>query len=397
MKNKVKNLLSNVTFGLASGMKVAEEQFFTSMGSSSDSNVCITDQKELSGKLSQALLKGEVTQEVRDLRYRTYKILEESQDYSGVFDEEGNIISLNKKKRKIPYVEQTEEDFEVILVQNIKKTTKSIANTSEYEYTTGKIKEETVLKVERDFLCRYPLEKHVNMVVIKKNDSDKYQLDLYTTIYEDKFDNKAAKFTSEVKNIFKGNKRHEIVDIKTVSFYANNAYGAIDGSEFSFDVNSFKECVDFMQDIDGEVKNSGFFVLKFDITPKILGLKLTEKFFEEELEEKYQNMAKKDNEFEIHLNITEEGDSEVTSIPKFNEKYYCDKCGLEIGYHYNDNGEKIEVEVLDENGDRVLNEDGSVKTVIEFDSSLVWDYKITKLEYGNGLCVNCLKEKHNIK
>lgn len=392
-KSKLKKTIDGLAFGLASGMKVAEEQFFTGLGAVSDGDVCVVSQKEQGNKLMQSLLKGEVTQEVKDLRYRMYKIDEAVDGQKTIGNvADGGGVTFKYKKLK-PLVEESEDDCEVVIVQNIKKVTTSIGDDINGNHKDGKYKPEYQLKIKRDFLCRFLIEKFAEKVVIKKLPNEQYQLDIYTTIYEDEFDSVANSFTKEVKKVSNGDHRNELLDFTEVSFFTKDAYGTSDGAEFSFKINNFKNCINYLFEDNGLIKNSGFYVLKFDVTPIVFNLKLTEKFFEEELEEKYKNKEKKNIETTAFLKINEDGTQDITTGPIEREKIYCDVCGREIGYHYDDNGEKILTPIFDDYGNKILNDDGKQKMEEIFDETLFWDYKITKVDYGVGMCVDCLLKK----
>lgn len=92
MKKKISNFFSQLFYGLGFGMRNAEdEMLFSKHSSDSDSSYIEQINERNVGK---DLLKGEVTQEVEDLRYSTYKVYRESNNYEYM----GNGVSVKKEK-----------------------------------------------------------------------------------------------------------------------------------------------------------------------------------------------------------------------------------------------------------------------------------------------------------
>ena len=78
-KSKIGRFFSNIWNNLFWGLKNADE-VITSQNA--DNSVGINIQKEVhENRVSKALLKGEVTEEVKRLRYRTYKVDREAKSY----------------------------------------------------------------------------------------------------------------------------------------------------------------------------------------------------------------------------------------------------------------------------------------------------------------------------
>ena len=77
---KIKDKISNAWTRLMFGLKNTENELFTQLGASQDTGTSINHEAS-SHRVSQALLKGELTQEVKELRYRTYTIDREAKSY----------------------------------------------------------------------------------------------------------------------------------------------------------------------------------------------------------------------------------------------------------------------------------------------------------------------------
>ena len=90
MLNKIKKYL----YGFFYGLKNADSEMFTSKHSSSSDSSYIQQIKETN--VGKDLLKGEVTQEVEDLRYSTYAVYREANQYEYI----GNGVAIKKEKMK---------------------------------------------------------------------------------------------------------------------------------------------------------------------------------------------------------------------------------------------------------------------------------------------------------
>ena len=94
--SKIKKYFLNLWYGLPFGMKAADTEI---MGNKSVDDNGVTIQQEVSDqRVAKHLLKGEVTQEVEELRYRTYKVADESENYKYL----GNGVAVKEEKEKRP-------------------------------------------------------------------------------------------------------------------------------------------------------------------------------------------------------------------------------------------------------------------------------------------------------
>ena len=91
----LKNKLLNILYSLPFGLKGADSEIF---GSKTNSENGTEISQEVSDeRLGKHLLKGEVTQSVEELRYKTYKVANESKNYN--FIGNGNAIKEEKPKK----------------------------------------------------------------------------------------------------------------------------------------------------------------------------------------------------------------------------------------------------------------------------------------------------------
>ena len=74
--NKIKKFLLNIWYGLPFGLKAASEEIMS--GGEVEQNGSSINQEATDNRVAKHLLKAEVTQEVEELRYRTYKVAGEA-------------------------------------------------------------------------------------------------------------------------------------------------------------------------------------------------------------------------------------------------------------------------------------------------------------------------------
>lgn len=316
-KNKLKDKLTNVVTSIAFGMKGADEVMFNQSGS--DNNIVITAQKEESGTLAQALRQGEVTQEVMELRDRTYMVEEESENYEviGVGDEDGEAFSITPEFKK-PKVDEIEEDYEVIIVQNTEGITSGIKEAMDRINEFG-IPIQYPLTIERGFTSRFPIEKNCHQLVIKKHKTEEnlYQLEFYCTKYPDPIDRIARMFTNEAEKLYKNSMyRSDIKDFDSVYFVSsinggNKPWGVKNNREFKYSDIKYKYSNEF----------DGYYVFKFESKCIINGKSILDKFYNKEIRTKYDNKEKRPGSDKPLMLFGDQIE---------NKPYYCDVCGKEM-------------------------------------------------------------------
>ena len=288
------------------------------------------EQSHKKGTLEHALVKGEMTQEVKDLRWRMYKMLETSEGLTTIivgYDDDGLPItetiktSKNSDRRKLEKIKlDTEDDYPLEMVQSnlpivmgtteaglndnmtgytdeeiITKTNTSGKHTDIY-YETGTtlgeinnndynsfIKAERPIKVTREFKPKFEIETFTKKLNIRTIDDNNKLLEFYISIYPDKYDKKTNLLLSEIKRAIKNSRSTSILDIDKVNFISYKTMGSKDFYEYEYDVLSFDKIVKF----------DGFYVIKFKCEVILDGRYLLEEYREVELDEKYKNKERK--------------------------------------------------------------------------------------------------------
>jgi hypothetical protein len=253
------------------------------------------ERRSTEGQLADSLIHGEVTQEVKNLRWRTYKVLKETnrKDAKIVgYDDEGNPIvhinDVNQKNILNKIKTDTYDDYELELVVDNSEITNSISElleyiensiiSSNYYFAFNKTKKPITLK--RSFIPKFELEKYCKKLHVKKIDENKRLLEFYVSKYPDEFNVNFKLFLKEVEKVINNGPRNiNFLEINEVSFITDKTIGSIDFLHFEYKILFFDKIVEF----------DGNYVIKFISEISINGVDLLEMYKEEELEEKYKN------------------------------------------------------------------------------------------------------------
>jgi len=261
---------------LMSGMVSADKIIRSDQNTESLPIGGIEQQKEDQNVLKD-LLKGVVTEEVKELRHEMYFSERASHRYSygggghskknSMFDYTGNI--------------ERSDELNVMLVQENKQWVKgledegiSIAgnqiNLCEKLQKDFKItrdpNEVYTLHVERDFYPRFKLEQYTKKIVVKEipEDSEHVVVDLYISQYREQFNNISKLFQAEMDRIYQGDVRSELLEYNSLSFITKNCYGQDEMFFYEFDEPRF----------DNIIKFDGHYVLRFYCHVKVNALDL---------------------------------------------------------------------------------------------------------------------------
>jgi hypothetical protein len=253
-------------------------------------------QSHKQGMLSHSLINGELTQEVMDLRWRTYKVLDNSENLVSTitgYEEDGTPIvktvakianSLDKFKG------DTSDGLDVMLVMNNKVLGKGVNdanltsddNVKFDEYLTNTSSNKSIF-VNREGLQQFEIEKYTKKLVVKAKEEDKVLLEFYVSKYPDPDDRRSRLFLSELDKVIKGKRTSSITDITEVYFISEKTLGANDNLEFEFKIDHY----------DSTTEYDGHYLIKFVASKVTYGDSITEKYKMEDLEKRYENKEKK--------------------------------------------------------------------------------------------------------
>ena len=356
----MKNLLNNIKFffySLIYGMKNTEDNILHQTGISSNDGTSIIKEVE-DKRVSKALLKGEVTQEVEELRYRTYKVEQESK----TFEYFTPTLALKKDGQDTKFLKYDDRDgLELITVQPNDALIETVGDTLEQVGGRGK-RVDYRIKIKRNFIPRYKIEEYITRLDVKKLDDTHVILDMYVSKYPNDKDFKSKGFVREIEKIRDEKIKSDVLDYEEISFITKHAYKIDDMVKFVFRNIWFREVVEF----------DGHYIVRFKASLKRDTIDLTKIYYSKTMDEKYKNKEKK----EVILNFN---DYLVSNV------YKCEECGKEV---------LMDRELMDKleayNGKDITKEEIDVENnpqVLEF-----MDMQIAEQTFGKKLCSECLKK-----
>jgi hypothetical protein len=303
-----------------------EENMLSQGGGSSESDVS-SERSHKQGTLSDALSRGELTQEVRDLRWRMYKVLDETSKFEDEkrivvigYEEDGTPIVETKGSRKKAGMSKIRlddhDDYKLELVVNndivmtdsldfnikelsrediedtIEITVNPKTGKQEGQATIGEIsggdyessnKAERILTCTREFRPKFELEMFTKKMNVRTISKTEKLLEFYVSKYPNQDDRKSTLFLSEVKKVIKNPRAADFLDIATVEFVSYNTIGVRDLHDFEYKITGFDKLIEY----------DGYYVVKFKSEVVKDGLSLIEQFREDELDERYKNKERK--------------------------------------------------------------------------------------------------------
>lgn len=275
------------------GMRSADNELSTGAkeGASDGSSI---EQKKEQDSLYAAMLRGEVTQEVKEARHEMYYAERRSHDYiynggghakkrNKLFDYDGKVERSDGNPILIVqdnYHDQASLEDYGISMDVVKQSGTSAYSTIKME---GISKKEYTISIERDFIPKFKIEEFTKKIVIKDL-GEKRILDIYVSKYPVEFDRRSRLFTNMIEEIYQGNTRSELLDFVSLSFISRNAYGADDLTLYVFNDFEFHDIIDY----------DGNYVLRFTCTP-VQCKDLVSEFYDETAARKSEEHAPREN------------------------------------------------------------------------------------------------------
>lgn len=367
--NKVIGKIEMFFMNLMIATKNTEQQILKQGGVGSVNggiNIC-QDVNQGAHELSRALLRGELTEDVKQLRYRTYKVDREAKKYKYY----APTLALKKKEGKDnKFVSYDNSDgLDVITIQYNSVVGEDIKDAINQIESGGRGKQtEYTFQIERSFRPRFRVEEFLKKVVVKRFDETHAILDFYFSKYPERFFNnsndksfRSKAFIHEIENIRDNNIKSDMLEMEKMRFVTSHAYKQEDLIEYVFRNLWFKEVVEF----DGD------YILRFKASIEHDGIDLTKPFYNETMERKYQNKEKKDLTIDLSESVTV-------------QTYTCADCGKIVTFDVNKMDEMpiSEAREIDEEVD-----DDNSWNVTEY-----MDLQIVNETIGKMLCKKCLKK-----
>ena len=341
------------------GVKGTADTMLTQTGIANEVGVSVS-QEVNENRVSKALLRGEVTQQVEELRYRTYLVDREAKKFEFFSPTLAKKRSQKQDSKFVKY--ENSENLEVITIQpNFPKVETVTDMLDQVDKKDGK-RIEYWVSCKRDFIPRFRIEEYTARVAVRKIDENDVMLDFYVSKYPVENDVKSIYFVKEVEEILNNNKRSDILDIKQVDFTTSHAFKLDDMMQFRFEFLRYRGIAEF----------DGYYVVKFRAKPTINGKDLTEQYYSATMDEKYKTNAKK----EVDLKLDGGHDTQV---------FYCDECGKKIVYDtdYIDYMPIVKPRAIDEDYDD------------SYESMEYLDLQIAEQTFGKKLCKECFGKLRN--
>lgn len=271
------------------------------------------------GKLSDSLINGEITQEVQNLKWRTYKILQASEGVTAEiigYDEDGmpitRIVKKDNKRGLKKVKVDSADDFSVEMVIDnteisfssndsidnkhieiyeqpetnhnedgeIVSTSHGQINGLEYFATNSS---ELPIKIIRDTTPNFYLENFTKKLVVRKITEEQKLLEFYVSAYPDEYNRTTRLFISAIKKAIEKPFNSSMLEFNNVEFITYKSIGVSDFLEFNYEIKSFDKIIEF----------NGSYVIKFIANVIKNGEYIMEKHRVNDLDDKYNNKLKK--------------------------------------------------------------------------------------------------------
>jgi len=246
-----------------------------------------TLQRYRQGTLADDLLQGRLTEEVKLLRARTYKVLEtmdkQRVNIKPIIDNYGNIteyeyLGTSKKNNStVGIIHYDSDSLKPIMEIENRLILPSLGDAMDIKIDGIKI--EHTIMVERDVLPKFNLEEYTKKIIIKEGSDNKFIVEFY--LYNKPDDTKRTTYLliSEIKKILDEPAKSDITNIKEVGFITKSNIGVEDNLAFQYNIEKIENIVEF----------DNYFVFRFVATPIINGENIYEKYKREDLDMKYKN------------------------------------------------------------------------------------------------------------
>lgn len=315
--NKLKQWFNRRMAMLTLAMSNVEKNTLGQQGETLGSDVNQT-QRNTQGQLADSLKQGEITQEVMNLRWRTYKILKESEGVTAEivgYDEDGMpIVKTKKVNKKLGLkkvkldpsddykLEMVVDNSEIVIGGNQAMNNDNISLFDEVIHSTNENgdlvathgviesidyfatnKSERPIMINRDNLSNFYLENFTLKMNVRTIDKTNKLLEFYVSKYPDEYNRTSRLFISEVKKIMNDGIPSTMLDFNEISFITYKTLGVDDYLEYVYDNISFDKIVEY----------NGYYVIKFNTKIKTDGNDILDAYRVNELDKKYEQKAKK--------------------------------------------------------------------------------------------------------
>ena len=310
---------------LAKGLKNANDIAFTGNKDVDSANGSSIEQQKEVQNVYKDMLKGELTQEVIELRHEMYFAERASKKYK--YAGNGRVIKQNNIMDYKGSLENS-DGLDVLLVQENKEDAGSLMDYGIYNMGNNVSYEKDIddklrsirkrkftLNIKRDFIPRFCLESYVTKIVLKPLNENETMIDLYLSKYVKQFDNIHKLFLKQIEQIYVGEIRNDILDFNSLDFITYNAHGSDDLLEYDFNNIKFENIIKFNE----------FYVLRFIGDNVKFGNDLLNEIYDERTAKLNEEHAPRNNNiiaWDIAISKVEENNQVEEAIELINKELY---------------------------------------------------------------------------
>lgn len=263
----IKTILNKIKFFFEifiSSLKKADNEIMSQDDESIDPNLG-THQQAHSERVAHHLLKGEITQEVIDLRYRDYTVADESRQYKYLGD--GKVIKIAQSSDNVDKFTVMNKDICASVLDSLQTENRYFHN--------------HLITIIFEDTPRFKLDSLCEQVDVDRNTK---RLCIHFSKFVNIFDQNKP-FVNELKKINENPdliKRHEFTKLNQLKFITRNVKGVKDLMYYNF--------IDLTLDKISETNSE--YVLEY-VYNSCLTEDLTKQYYSEELAERYRNKEQK--------------------------------------------------------------------------------------------------------
>jgi len=256
------------------------------------------EQSVKQNQLALDLLQGRITQEVKDLRWRTYKILEhvQTKDFTLQYDEHGNPMKATSKNKNyheklkkvktdpsLPYKLEMVIDNTPTKTQGYTDMNSESDNLTASEHDTH-IKSISKIKLNRSTIPRFKLETYIKKLHIYGISETEKLLEIHISKYPIVEDRTHRMFIKEIEAAMVNSRNITTLEIDSIEFITYKDIAVSDSRFFKFNELNLELIVEF----DGD------FMIRYKSVADAWCVSTIEKYRETELDRKYDVGEAKD-------------------------------------------------------------------------------------------------------
>jgi hypothetical protein len=308
--------IKNKIIGILMSFYGVEKNMFSTK-KSLDENINIISEKD-AGTLLHSLKNNIVTQEVLNLKWRTYKILKATEGVkstiSGYDDDGMPIVKTTKRNLKLGLKKVKVDEYDDYKLEMVLDNTEITLNTTDMlgnkhmslfdsvmenyddngnivsssHATIGAAelmateKGDRPLNIVRKETPNFLIENYTKKLNVRKINKEEKLLEFYVSIYPDEYNKNGDMFLRGIKKAIAGDKQR-FLNFESVEFITYKTIGVEDFLMFKYKDVVFDKIVEY----------NGFYVIKFKAKVDINGKDILEDHKVVELELKYKQKAKK--------------------------------------------------------------------------------------------------------